>query len=339
MVLRQLASLKAFFENMSFFGIGFDWGITKPDLEAIWKVRFEDLCEFKTKFGHCSELKVSSANPKLGQWVAKQRSNYKWYQEGKPCHMTAERIRELESIGFKWELQKISWNERLEQLREYKVQFGDCWVPIKYSANPNLGKWVSNQRSNYRLYQQGKPSRITAEHIRQIDAIGFEWGTGKADSAWRIQFQELCEFNVQFGHCIVPLKYSANPKLGNWVSKQRSNHRRYQEGNPSPTMTVERIRELDGIGFDWGITKTDLETTWKVRFEDLCEFKTKFGHCSVLKESSANPKLGNWVSKQRYNYKRYQEGKPSPMTAERIRELESILFNWDPQKQLNFHDS
>ena len=94
-----------------------------------------------------------------------------------------------------------------------------------------------------------------------------------------------------------------------------------------------------GIGFDWGITKPDLEAIWKVRFEDLCEFKTKFGHCSVLKESSANPKLGNWVSKQRYNYKRYQEGKPSPMTAERIRELESILFNWDPQKQLNFHDS
>jgi hypothetical protein len=52
------------------------------------------------------------------------------YQEGKPNRMTAERIRELESIGFEWETSAApSWNERFEQLREFKVQFGHCRVP------------------------------------------------------------------------------------------------------------------------------------------------------------------------------------------------------------------
>ena len=48
-----------------------------------------------------------------------QRYNCRLYQEGKPCSMTAERIQELENVGFKWEVRAYngSWNERFEQLR------------------------------------------------------------------------------------------------------------------------------------------------------------------------------------------------------------------------------
>ena len=35
--------------------------------------------------------------------------------------MTAEHIRELESIGFVWE-KRTSWDEQFEQLRELKAQ-------------------------------------------------------------------------------------------------------------------------------------------------------------------------------------------------------------------------
>ena len=55
-----------------------------------------------TPIGHCAMPQHYSANPRLGQWVSKQRSHYKLYQEGKPSSMTAERIREFESMGFKW---------------------------------------------------------------------------------------------------------------------------------------------------------------------------------------------------------------------------------------------
>jgi len=39
--------------------------------------------------------------------------------------------------------------------------------------------------------------------------------------------------------------------------------------------------------------------------------------------------LGNWVTKQRFRYKLYREGKQSPVTTERIRELESVGFEWE----------
>ena len=95
--------------------------------------------------------------------------------------MTVNGIRELERIGFNWEPHCVSWNDRFDQLCEYKVQFGHCRVPNNFHKHPKLGKWVSTQRTNYRLYQKGKPSDITAGRIREIDGIGFDWGTTKTD--------------------------------------------------------------------------------------------------------------------------------------------------------------
>ena len=89
--------------------------------------------------------------------------------------MTADRIRVLESVGFEWETTVGFWKERVDQLREFKVQFGHCLVPIKYAANLKLGKWVSNQRSNYKLYQEGKPSPMTESRFLALNGIGFKW--------------------------------------------------------------------------------------------------------------------------------------------------------------------
>jgi hypothetical protein len=226
--------------------IGFDWGTNN----ASWNVRFCQMCQFKAQFGHCRVPSKYSANPKLGWWVSAQRAHYKLYQEGKPSSMTEERIRELESIGFDWGTNNASWSVRFQQLCEFKAQFGHYLVPSKYFANPKLGKWVSAQRYNYRLYkyQEGKPSAMTAEQIRELESIGFDWGTNNA--SWSVRFQQLCEFKAQFGHYLVPRQYAATPALGRWVSTQRSHYRLYQEGKPS-SMTAEQIRELKSIGFDW----------------------------------------------------------------------------------------
>ena len=142
-------------------------------------------------------------------------------------------------------------------------------------------------------------------------------------SQWQDFFRQLWQYKVQFGNCIVPQQYSANPKLGRWVLSQRNRYRKNKE-QKSTSMAAERIRALDSIGFDWGIGKTD----WSVRFEQLREFKVQFGHCLVPIRYSSNPELGRWVAKQRNYYRAYQEGKPNPMTTDRIRELESVEFTW-----------
>jgi hypothetical protein len=51
----------------------------------------------------------------------------------------------------------------------------------QYAANPTLGQWVSTQRRFYRLHQEGKPSPMTAERIRELASIGFDWGPSKTN--------------------------------------------------------------------------------------------------------------------------------------------------------------
>ena len=113
-------------------------------------------------------------------------------------------------------------------------------------------------------------------------------------SQWCDRFRELCEYKVQFGHCRVPQLYSVNRKLGNWVADQRFRYKK-NTVEKSTFMTAEHTRALDGIGFDWGTSKTELASTWSERFEELREFKVEFGHCLVPQQYAANPKLGWWV--------------------------------------------
>ena len=88
---------------------------------------------------------------------------------------------------------------------------------------------------------------MTAERIRAFQSVGFEMET--TATVWNKSFQQLCEFKEQFGHYLVPRRYSANPKLGMWVSHQRRSYTLHQEGKPS-TMPAERIQDLESIGFE-----------------------------------------------------------------------------------------
>ena len=285
------------------------------------------MSEFKAHFGHCLVPQQYSNNPDLEPWVSTQRQDYKFYSDGKPSCMTAERIRELESVAFVWDTGAALWTERFEQLREFKAQFGHCRVPREYPSNSKLGKWVTKQRQNYKLYWDGKPSGMTEQRIQKLERVEFVWNTRDTTSAalWSLRFRELCEFKAQFGHCLLPLRYSSNLMLGRWVANQRHGYKLYSEGKQSG-MTAQRIRELDSIEFVWDPLAAD----WKLRFRQLCEFKAQFGHCLLPFRYSSNPKLGRWVANQRHDYKLYSEGKQSGMTEQRMRELESIEFVWDP---------
>jgi hypothetical protein len=70
--------------------------------EAVWGERLRELCAFKAEHGHCSVPMNYPKNPKLASWVHHQRRQYKKRNEGRECHITLNRIRALESIGFTW---------------------------------------------------------------------------------------------------------------------------------------------------------------------------------------------------------------------------------------------
>ena len=75
---------------------------------AAWQERWTELAEYKGLYGNCNVPTNYGSNPQLATWIKCQRRQYKLYFEGKTNTTTPERLAELESLGFEWELRRSS---------------------------------------------------------------------------------------------------------------------------------------------------------------------------------------------------------------------------------------
>ncbi|CAJ1952785.1 unnamed protein product [Cylindrotheca closterium] len=96
---------------------------------------------------------------------------------------------------------------------------------------------------------------------------------------WRDdRFEDLLAFRKANGHCFVPYDYPTNPSLARWVKRQRYQYKIYPESERS-TMTPQRIRALESIGFIW-----DAQTAaWEVRLSELRAYRAEHGDCNVFR--------------------------------------------------------
>lgn len=149
---------------------------------------------------------------------------------------------------------------------------------------------------------------------------------------WTEMYQRLVKFKEANGHCLVPNRYPEDKKLGAWVSAQRRHYKILTSGKKESTpMTLERAQKLIDIGFDWS-TSDPRHVSWDERFEQLRQFKMKYGHVQVPMGWSENSSLSNWVSAQRQDYKLYNKGRPSRLTQDKIDRLDHLGFVWEAQR-------
>jgi hypothetical protein len=93
------------------------------------------------------------------------------------------RFTSLTKLGLDWEKStgrrdsakaKAYWHERFNDLKAYKLLNNHCNVKRK-DSNKQLALWVKNQRTQYRLKQEGKPSSMSDDRMHALNDIGFEW--------------------------------------------------------------------------------------------------------------------------------------------------------------------
>ena len=108
-------------------------------------------------------------------------------KRGQQSNITDEQIQLLESIGFKWSIRQSSpnklatpWSLRFAELEEFVELNGHADVPAKH---PSLGKWVENQRTQFRMRNQGLKSPMNEERIQQLESIGFKWKIGSKQAS------------------------------------------------------------------------------------------------------------------------------------------------------------
>jgi hypothetical protein len=194
------------------------------------------------------------------------------------------------------------WNEWMAKLELFHQTFGHCRVPVRWSSDPGLARWVLQQRTRF--------DALPLERLEQLYRFGFDIGP---DRYWLARFFELVEFKREHGHCDVPAKWTENRQLGGWLSGQRARKH---------TMPVRRRKLFESIGLEWA----PLDAAWNRHYQDLIAFKEKFGHCNVPGEWEENPSLGLWVSNQRNRKRRLR-----PLQK---RLLKRLGFDWSPTETL-----
>ena len=96
--------------------------------------------------------------------------------------MTQARIERLEAEDFVWQVNTL-WDDRYNDCLEYQKTHGNYLVPQRFAVNPQLGKWVSKQRTEYQKLKNGEKSQITAERIKELNKIEFVWNCRKVEKA------------------------------------------------------------------------------------------------------------------------------------------------------------
>ena len=270
--------------------LGFVW----DPLTDQWDEGFSKLQQFKEREGNCRVfIKHKEGDYRLGAWAGTQRLT--------KDTLTPERIERLNALGFVWDVLAEQWEKDFGKLQQFKEREGNCRVPARHKEGDfRLGAWVGKQRSN--------KDSVTPERIERLNALGFVWDP--FTEKWEEGFSKFLQFKEREGHCRVPKGHEEGDfRLGNWVGTQRKT---------KDTLTLERIKKLDALGF----VLDPFTEQWEEGFSKLQQFKEREGHCSVPQgHKEGDFTLGNWVRKQR--------SKKDTHTPERIERLNALGFVWD----------
>jgi Helicase associated domain len=222
---------------------------------------------FKKHYGCISNLYLWEGveRPPLQHWVYTQQCLYEKLTSGcQDAHIAlgSEQIDLLDACGIIDKVQPLRspvyrdsappsslnepWQSMFDILCEFKKTHGHCLIPF---SRPELGPWVSDQRSQYKLAEVGQQSLLTAERIASLNGIGFTWGQSP-DAKWMARYKSFLQYKTVHGHRRVPYIYFSVPGLGGWVAEQRRDYKRMRAGQLS-AMNDTRIKLLEHAGLVW----------------------------------------------------------------------------------------
>lgn len=288
--------------------LGFSWVREMNDHK--WDEMYERLKNYQTQHGNADVPHGWKEDLQLAAWISNQRDRRK------KGLITDEQARRLDKLGFTWQhRERGRWEDRYQDLLEFKEKHGHCNVPVTYKETAKLGGFVNSMRT------KKASGGLSQQRIELLERVGFQWAIKELANAdaWDSRYAQLVAFKATHGHCKVPYAWPENPLLGRWGGQQRQQKK-------SGKLHSKREEKLNVIGFDWGFTRdlggVNPKDLWALRYDQLVEFKKQNGHCVVPYNHPDNRQLGIWVSNQRSNRKQ------NKLTPERERLFNEIEFSW-----------
>jgi len=266
--------------------VGFVWSL--KDLENIdWKVMYDRLVAYKKKHNSVCVPYYWTEDPELAKWFYKQLMGCK-----DKC-----RVDLLNDIGFDEDFRDEKdncWMEMYQRLVEYQKNYKQILVVQHWIKEPQLFGWINRQRKDCK-----KKDRVDL-----LNDIGIVWDLKDVDdTAWRVMYDRLVAYKKNHNSVCVPLGWTEDPKLANWVCKQRKSCKEKY-----------RIDLLAKIGF----VRNAQDQNWMQMFQRLVEYKKKHMTTDVPRNWKQDPRLAKWAQKQRKGCKE----------KDQVNLLNDIDFHW-----------
>lgn len=290
--------------------LGVSWD---PHADA-WEERYESLRHFHSREGNCDLPPTYRKDIGLHSWLKKQRADYR------RGVLSPARVEKLEQLGIAWErtssstpskyrrkdgTRAPSWDAMCRRLMEFRNSYGDGNVPVTYSPNRALGRWLARQREKWRR------GTLSAERASQLEACGVDWDPLLAFEEAR--FAEIEAYTRDVGHCNVPEAHPSLGHMGEWLYRKRLAKRR-------GTLAAVAIHRLESLGIDWD----PHGTAWEKQLDAMRSFIRENGHCEIPSTTPRLVALGAWATGQRL---RKRDG---TLPLDRVKRLDAIRFTWNP---------
>ena len=199
-----------------------------------------------------------------------------------------------------------AWRDRYQELARFVDEHGHALVP--YDTGNTLANWVRTQRRKYR------EGNLSLEKVRLLEMLGFTWSAD--EKRWMSRYEELIEFQQQYGHTRVRTNDSKHTALAAWVQRQRTAQKKQ-------CLDEERFRLLERIGFCWDVFDWNFARNLElVRNETTQEGKKLWDY------KVPDGPLGLWVSHQKREYRKYRFNRTHSLTEQQIEALEGVGFSF-----------
>ena len=156
-----------------------------------WTEMYEKLLAYKNQYVSTTVPRTFDDDRSLGRWVNQQRC---CYSNNK---LSEDRINQLNSISFVWNVYDTKWTEMYARLVAYKNQYKSTSVPFTFEVDgQRLGRWVNQQRN---LYNNNK---LSEDQINQLNSIGFFWNEQKLH--WTKMYERLDVYKKEHKSTSIP---------------------------------------------------------------------------------------------------------------------------------------
>lgn len=166
-----------------------------------------------------------------------------------------ERIKRLDSIGFKWDIngKKRTWDESFDLVKKFVKQNGRWPIHSSDPEESRLAKWCSKMRA----YKNRTDTSVTLTptQIRKLTKIGIKWeveiimlGRTKEqqEEVWMEKYNMFCEYIIN------NKRYPRNKAQNKYEEMLYSWWMRMAYLKRNGRLREDRAALLNKIGFRWG---------------------------------------------------------------------------------------